>query len=45
MKTITLKITTLVVLLGLFSCSTDKKAQLSKLKDQQTALTEQIKTA
>jgi membrane fusion protein (multidrug efflux system) len=43
MKTITLKITTLAVLLGLFSCSTDKKAQLSKLKDRQAALTEQIK--
>ncbi len=43
MKTITLKITTLAVFLGLFSCSTDKKAKLSKLKDQQTALTEQIK--
>ena len=43
MKTTTLKITTLVVLLGLFSCSPDKKAQLSKLKDKQTALTEQIR--
>ncbi len=43
MKTITLKITILAVLLGLSACSSDKKAQLSKLKDQQTALTEQIK--
>jgi membrane fusion protein (multidrug efflux system) len=43
MKNITLKIATLTVLLGLFSCSTDKKTQLSKLKDQQAALTEQIK--
>ena len=44
MKTITLKITILAVLLGLSACSSDKKAQLSKLKDQQAALTEQIKT-
>jgi RND family efflux transporter MFP subunit len=43
MKTITLKITILAVLLGLSACSSDKKAQLSKLKDQQAALTEQIK--
>lgn len=43
MKTITLKITILSVLLGLYSCSPDKKAQLSKLKDQQTALTEKIR--
>jgi hypothetical protein len=43
MKTITLKITILAVLLGLSACSSDKKAQLSKLKDQQSALTEQIK--
>jgi membrane fusion protein, multidrug efflux system len=43
MKTITLKITTLVILLGLFSCSTDKKTQLSKLKDKQASITEQIK--
>jgi membrane fusion protein, multidrug efflux system len=43
MKAITLKITTLVLILGLFSCSTDKKAKLAKLKDQQSELTEQIK--
>jgi membrane fusion protein (multidrug efflux system) len=43
MKTIILKITTLAVLLGLFSCSADKKTQLLKLKDQQATLTEQIK--
>jgi len=42
MKTISLKITTLAVIIGLFSCSPDKKAQLSKLKDRQTALTEKI---
>jgi membrane fusion protein (multidrug efflux system) len=43
MKTITLRITTIALLLGLFACSTDKKAQLVKLKDQQTALSEKIK--
>jgi len=43
MKTVALKITTLAVLLSLFSCSPDKKAQLSKLKDKQTTLTEKIK--
>jgi len=43
MKTITLKIAVTVVLLGMLSCSTDKKSQLTKLKDQQTALTEKIK--
>jgi len=43
MKTITLKIGTIALFLGLFACSTDKKAQLLKLKDQQTALSEKIK--
>jgi membrane fusion protein (multidrug efflux system) len=43
MKTITLKIAVTVVLLGMLSCGTDKKAQLTKLKDQQTTLTEKIK--
>ena len=43
MKTITLEIAVTVILLGMLSCSTDKKSQLSKLKDQQTALTEKIK--
>jgi membrane fusion protein (multidrug efflux system) len=43
MKTITIKIITIAILLGLFSCSSDKKVQLLKLKDQQTALTEKIK--
>jgi RND family efflux transporter MFP subunit len=42
MKTITLKIATIALFLGLFACSTDKKAQLLKLKDQHTALTEKI---
>jgi membrane fusion protein (multidrug efflux system) len=43
MKTITLKITILSVLLSLSSCSTDKKAQILKLKDKQASITEQIK--
>jgi membrane fusion protein (multidrug efflux system) len=43
MKTNTLTIISLVVFLGLYACSTDKKAQLTKLKDQQVALTEQIR--
>jgi membrane fusion protein (multidrug efflux system) len=42
MKTTTFKITALLILLALFSCSSDKKAQLLKLKDQQTALAEKI---
>jgi membrane fusion protein (multidrug efflux system) len=42
MKTIRLSITGIIVLLIMFSCSSDKKAQLSKLKDQQSALTEKI---
>ena len=43
MKTITLKIAVTTILLGMLSCSTDKKSQLSKLKDQQAALTKKIK--
>ena len=43
MKTITLKIATIALLLSMFACSTDKKEQLLKLKDQQTALSEKIK--
>jgi membrane fusion protein (multidrug efflux system) len=42
MKSITFKITALVILLGLFSCNSDKKGQLAKLKDKQTALAEKI---
>ena len=37
MKTIKLSITGIVVLFIMFSCSTDKQAQLTKLKQQQTA--------
>lgn len=43
MKTITLKIAVAVVLLGMLACSTDKKTQLSKLKDQHTLITEKIR--
>lgn len=43
MKTITLKIAILAILSGMLSCNTDKKAKLSKLKDHQAALTEQIR--
>ena len=44
MKTINLSITGIAVLFIMFSCSTDKKAQLTKLKQQQTAIGEKIKT-
>jgi membrane fusion protein, multidrug efflux system len=44
MKTNILKITTIVLALSLFSCSTDKKVKLSKLKEKQASLTEQIKS-
>ncbi len=37
MKTITTSIASITVLLILNSCSTDKQAQLNKLKTQQTA--------
>jgi cell division protein FtsB len=43
MKTITFKIGVLAVFLVLFSCSSDKKTQLVKLKEQQTAIAEKIK--
>jgi RND family efflux transporter MFP subunit len=43
MKTITFKIAAFALLFTLFSCSTDKKAQLLKLRDQHTAITEKIK--
>lgn len=42
MKTNTLKITAILILSGLFSCSTDKNTQLSKLKDQHLVITEKI---
>jgi membrane fusion protein (multidrug efflux system) len=44
MKTINQSISLILVLLTIGSCSSDKKVQLSKLKDQQAALTEKIKT-
>jgi membrane fusion protein (multidrug efflux system) len=43
MKTINLSITVIVVLCIMFSCSTDKQAQLTKLKQQQTVIAEKIK--
>jgi RND family efflux transporter MFP subunit len=42
MKTIKLSITGLVVLLLMVACSGNKEAQLTKLKDQQSALNEKI---
>jgi len=44
MKTIKLSITGIVVLFLLFSCSSNKQAQLSKLRQQQTALTDKIRS-
>jgi RND family efflux transporter MFP subunit len=44
MKTIKLSITGTIVLFLMFSCSNNKQAQLSKMKDQQTALADKIKT-
>ncbi len=43
MKTINLRMTGIVVLFILFSCTTDKQAQLTKLKQQQTLIDEKIK--
>jgi membrane fusion protein, multidrug efflux system len=43
MKTIILKLATIALLIGLFACSSDKKVQLSKLKDEQASLSEKIK--
>jgi RND family efflux transporter MFP subunit len=43
MNTIKLIVISLLVLLIMFSCSSDKKAQLNKLKAQQTAIAEKIK--
>lgn len=43
MKAIKLAIVSSLVLFIMFSCSGDKKAQLNKLKTQQTALAEKIK--
>ena len=44
MKTIKLSITGIVVLFILFSCSNNKQAQLSKLKQQQTAINDKIRS-
>ena len=44
MKTIKLSIISLAVLLFAYSCSTDKKAQLAKLKEQATLINEKITT-
>jgi RND family efflux transporter MFP subunit len=43
MKTNTFKIAALILFISLFSCSSDKKVQLLKLKDQHTELAEKIK--
>ncbi len=43
MKTINLSLTGIVVLFIMFSCSSDKKAQLTKLKQQQTVIADKIK--
>jgi len=43
MKTIRLSLTGIIVLLIMFSCGSDKKVQLSKLKDQQSAIAYKIK--
>jgi membrane fusion protein, multidrug efflux system len=42
MKTFNLSIVVIVVLVIMFSCSSDKQAQLTKLKQQQTAVTDKI---
>ena len=44
MKTIKLGIAVTVVLFFMFSCSSNKQAQLSKLKQQQTVIGDKIKT-
>jgi len=44
MKTIKLGIAVTVVLFLMFSCSSNKQAQLSKLKQQQTVISDKIKT-
>ncbi len=44
MKSINLSIAVITVLFLVFSCSTDKKGELNKLRQQQTALDEKIKT-
>jgi membrane fusion protein (multidrug efflux system) len=44
MKTIKLGVAVTVVLFLMFSCSSNKQAQLSKLKQQQTVISDKIKT-
>ncbi len=44
MKNIKLSITGIMILLFVYSCSGDKKAQLSKLKSRQSAIADKIKT-
>jgi RND family efflux transporter MFP subunit len=44
MKSIKLSITGILVLSILFSCSSDKKAKLEKLRQQETAVADKIKT-
>ena len=44
MKTIKLSIAGIVVLFIMFSCSSNKQAQLSKLKQEQTVISDKIKT-
>jgi membrane fusion protein, multidrug efflux system len=43
MKTIKLSVISIIVVLIMFSCGTDKKAQLNKLKAQEAAIAEKIK--
>src|SRR5450759_1727575 len=43
MKTIKLSIAATVVLFLMFSCSSNKQAELSKLKQQQTVIADKIK--
>ena len=43
MKTINLSIASIAVLIIMFSCSNDKQAQLTNLKQQQAEVAEKIK--
>lgn len=43
MKTINLSIASIIVLFFMFSCGSDKQAQLTKLKQQQTEIADKIK--
>ena len=44
MKTIKLSIAGIAALILIFSCNSNKQAQLSKLKEQQTSINDKIKT-